>query len=87
MRIKAEGDYEGAYHLFETYGDPIDIEWRDQVVAALWKALDMPARVVPVNAFNREPVTDAGGKILDVKVVYPRTIEEAIFGTAGSDGK
>jgi|CXWL01.1.fsa_nt_gi dipeptidyl-peptidase-3 len=78
MRVKAEGDYDAAKKLFETYGDPINIAWRDQVVAR-HKALGLPTRLVPVNA-NLEPVRDASGAITDVAVRYPATIEEALLG-------
>ena len=78
MRVKAEGDYDAAKKLFETYGDPINIPWRDQVVAR-HKALGLPTRLMPVNA-SLEPVRDASGAISDVAVRYPATIEESLLG-------
>ena len=69
QRIKAEGDYEGARKLFDTYGVKLDTKLRDEVIARVEK-LNPPAYsgfVMP----KLTPVTDASGEITDVKISYP----------------
>lgn len=68
QRIKSEGDLGAAKTLIDTYGFKIDIALRDEVLARMEK-LDRAVYtgfVMP----KLEPVTDAKGKITDVKVVY-----------------
>ncbi len=69
MRIKAEGDYEAAKKLIDTYALKVDIELRDEVQERAAK-LDLPSYtgfVMP----KLEPVMDPEAKIIDVKVSYP----------------
>ena len=69
QRIKSEGDYAAARELFETYGVHFDPEMRDEVVARVdhLKLSSYTGFVMP----KLEPVTDAKGKITDVKISYP----------------
>jgi dipeptidyl-peptidase-3 len=70
QRIKSEGDYAAAKTLFETHGIHFDPKLRDQVVERVTK-LNLPSYtgfVMP----KLTPVTDAGGKITDVKISYPQ---------------
>jgi dipeptidyl-peptidase-3 len=72
QRIKSEGLYEEARTLFETYGVHFDPTLRDEVVARV-EALDLPAYtgfVMP----RLEPVHDAEGSIVDVRVSYPQDL-------------
>jgi dipeptidyl-peptidase-3 len=72
QRIKAEGDYEAAKELVETYGVHFDPELRDEVVLRV-ERLDLPSYtgfVMP----RLEPVTDAAGTIIDVIVSYPQDL-------------
>ena len=70
QRIKAEGDYEAAKKLFETYGVHFDAKLRDEVVARVEQLEDAVLhRVRP--AAGSKPVTGADGKITDVKISYP----------------
>jgi dipeptidyl-peptidase-3 len=69
MRIKAEGDYNSARTLIDTYGIKINAEWRDQIQTR-YKALNIPvytAYVMPELVL----VKDEKGNIIDVKVTYP----------------
>jgi dipeptidyl-peptidase-3 len=69
QRIKSEGDYAAAKELFETYGVHFDPDMRDEVVARV-DHLKLPSYtgfVMP----KLEPVTDASGGIIDVKISYP----------------
>ena len=70
MRIKAEGDYQEAKSLVETFGVKINTEWRDQVMKRA-QAIDLPdhyALVMP----SLSLVKDENGKITDVKISYPQ---------------
>src|SRR6185436_5353344 len=69
QRIKAEGDYEAAKKLFETYGVHFDARLRDEVVARVEK-LNMPSYTGFVQP-RLEAVKGKDGKITDVKVSYP----------------
>ena len=69
MRIKAEGDKEGAKKLIDTYGLKIDTALRDEVLERI-KHLDVASYsgfVMP----EYELVKDASGAITDVSVTYP----------------
>jgi dipeptidyl-peptidase-3 len=69
QRIKAEGDYPAARHLFETYGVHFDPKLRDEVVARVDR-LNLPSYtgfVMP----KLEPVRDASGALVDVAISYP----------------
>jgi dipeptidyl-peptidase-3 len=69
QRIKAEGDYQAAKKLFETYGVHFDARLRDEVVARVDR-LKMPSYTGFVQP-RLEPVKGADGKISDVKISYP----------------
>ncbi len=77
MTIKAEGDYAGAKELFDTYGDPINQEWRADVVSRYQK-LQLPASYTPISP-QLTPVRDSSGKIVDVQVLYPESAETALL--------
>ena len=72
MRIKAEGDYEGAKALIGKYGIHFNTDWRDQVVAR-YKKLDLPTFWTGINA-DLIPHYGPGGKIDEVEIRYPRDI-------------
>ena len=69
QRIKAEGDYEAAKALFETYGVHFDPALRDEVVARVDR-LQMPSYTGFVQP-RLEAVRNAGGEITDVRISYP----------------
>jgi len=69
QRIKAEGDYEAAKALFETHGVHFDPALRDEIVARVDR-LQMPSYTGFVQP-RLEPVRDASGHIVDVKISYP----------------
>jgi dipeptidyl-peptidase III len=72
QRIKAEGDYEAAKKLFETYGVHFDPTLRDETVARVEK-LNLSSYtgfVMP----KLTPVMGPGGTITDVKISYPRDL-------------
>ena len=77
MRVKAEGDLQGAKKLIDTYGLKIDTKLRDEVLERI-KHLD----VASYNGFvmpHYEPVTDANGTITDIKVTYPQDLTEQML--------
>jgi dipeptidyl-peptidase-3 len=72
QRIKSEGDAAAAGKLFDTYGIHFDPKLRDEVVRRV-DALKLPSYtgfVMP----KLTPVTDASGKITDVKISYPQDL-------------
>jgi dipeptidyl-peptidase-3 len=70
MRIKAEGDYEGAKALIEKYGVHFDPALRDQVVARYAK-LDLPAYWAGIDP-ELSATFDDKGNVTSVKMTYPR---------------
>lgn len=72
MRIKAEGDYEGAKALITKYGIRFNTAWRDQVVER-YKQLDLPTFWSGINS-NLVPHFGPNGRIDDVEIAYPRDI-------------
>jgi dipeptidyl-peptidase-3 len=77
QRIKAQGDYEAARQLFETYGIHFDPQLRDEVVARVEK-LNLPSYtgfVMP----KLEPVRGADGAIEDVTISYPRSLTQQML--------
>jgi dipeptidyl-peptidase-3 len=72
QRIKAEGDYEAARALVETYGVSVDPALRDEVVARVDR-LDLPSYTAFVMP-RLEPVYDEDGAIADVTITYPRDL-------------
>ncbi len=69
QRIKAEGDYEAARHLFETYGVHFDPALRDEIVARV-DHLKMPSYTGFVQP-RLEAIRDSECRITDVKISYP----------------
>ena len=69
QRIKAEGDYEAARALVETYGVYFDSALRDEIVARV-ERLQLPSYTAFVMP-RLEPVLDAGGAPVDVRLSYP----------------
>jgi dipeptidyl-peptidase-3 len=69
QRIKAEGDYEAAKFLFETYGVHFDPKLRDEVVARV-ERLNMPSYTGFVQP-RLEPIMAPDGTITDVTISYP----------------
>jgi dipeptidyl-peptidase-3 len=77
QRIKAEGDYEAARRLFDSYGVHFDPKLRDEVVARV-ETLHLPSYtgfVMP----RLEPVTNAAGEITDVKISYPQDLTKQML--------
>ena len=69
QRIKAEGDYDAARLLFETYGVHFDPQLRDEVVARV-ERLQMPSYTGFVQP-RLELVKDGAGQVIDVAITYP----------------
>ena len=69
QRIKAEGDYDAARALFETYGVHFDPALRDEIVERV-EHLNMPSYTGFVQP-RLEPVLDDDGRVTDVKISYP----------------
>jgi dipeptidyl-peptidase-3 len=69
QRIKAEGDYDAAKALFDTYGVHFDPALRDEVVARVDR-LQMPSYTGFVQP-RLEAVRDGQGDITDVQISYP----------------
>jgi dipeptidyl-peptidase-3 len=72
QRIKAEGDYDAARTLFETYGIHFDPALRDEVVERV-DAIGLPSYSGFVQP-RLEPVLDANGAITDVTISYPQDL-------------
>jgi dipeptidyl-peptidase III len=82
QRIKSEGDAAGAAKLFDTYGIHFDAKQRDEVVKRV-DALNLPSYtgfVMP----KLTPVTDASGKITDVKISYPQDLTTQMLEYSGA---
>ena len=69
QHIKAQGDYEAARALFETYGVHFEPELRDEVVARVDR-LNMPSYTAFVQPRLEAVMTD-DGTIADVRISYP----------------
>ena len=69
QRIKAEGDYQAARALFETYGVHFDPALRDEVVARVDR-LHMPSYTGFVQP-RLEAVRNGSGEMTDVRISYP----------------
>jgi dipeptidyl-peptidase-3 len=69
QRIKAEGDYAAAAALFEAYGAHFDPALRDEIIART-DALDLAAYTGFVQP-KLEPIRDASGALIDVRMSYP----------------
>jgi len=69
QRIKAEGDYDAAKALFETYGVHFDPALRDEIVERVDR-LKMPSYTGFVQP-RLEAVRNGQGEIIDVQISYP----------------
>ncbi|MFC2169565.1 peptidase M49 [Acidobacteriota bacterium] len=85
MRIKAEGDYEAAKELVNTYAIKIDPALRDEVVKRCQQIQypDFVAFVVPELNLARDP----NGEIIDVEISYPQDLVEQQLRWAGKKTK
>ena len=81
QRIKSEGDYAAARNLFESYGIHFDPARRDEVVARVDR-LNLPSYTAFVQP-RLEPVTHADGHIIDVRISYPRDLEDQMLEYSG----
>ena len=69
QRIKAEGDYDAARGLFDTYGVHFDAALRDEIVDRV-EHLNMPSYTGFVQP-RLDVVADEDGQITDVRISYP----------------
>jgi dipeptidyl-peptidase III len=81
QRIKAEGDYDAAVKLFETYGVYFDARLRDEVVARVDR-LKMPSYTGFVQP-RLETIKSADGTISDVKITYPMDLTTQMLEYSG----
>ena len=81
QRIKAEGDYEAAVKLFETYGVHFDARLRDEVVARVDR-LKMPSYTGFVQP-RLTATTSANGQVTDVKISYPMDLATQMLEYSG----
>ena len=81
QRIKAEGDYEAAKKLFETYGVHFDGRLRDEIVARV-EHLSLPSYTGFVQP-RLTPITGADGRITDVKISYPMDLTAQMLEYSG----
>jgi dipeptidyl-peptidase-3 len=81
QRVKSEGDHAGARALVETHGVHFDPKLRDEVVARV-EALQLPSYtgfVMP----KLEAMTDARGRIEDVRISYPQDLTAQMLEYSG----
>jgi len=81
QRIKAEGDYEAAKELIETYGVHFDPELRDEVVRRV-ERLDLPSYTAFVMP-KLEPVVGEDHMIVDVQISYPQDLTTQMLEYSG----
>ncbi len=81
QRIKSEGDYEAAHALLERHGVHIEPALRDEVVSRVDR-LKLPSYTGFVQP-RLEAVTDASGRISDVRVTYPMDLERQMLEYSG----
>ena len=81
QRIKAEGDYEAAIKMFETYGVHFDARLRDEVVARVDR-LKMPSYTGFVQP-RLTATTAADGRVTDVKISYPMDLATQMLEYSG----
>jgi dipeptidyl-peptidase-3 len=81
QRIKAEGDYDAAKALFETYGVHFDGRIRDEVVARVDR-LKMPSYTGFVQP-RLEAIKSADGRVTDVKITYPMDLTTQMLEYSG----
>ncbi len=81
QRLKSTGDYDGTKKLFDAFGVKFDPKLRDEVIAR-YAQLDVPAYtgfLMP----RLQPMKDAAGKTVDVKISYPLSIEQQMLEWSG----
>jgi dipeptidyl-peptidase III len=81
QRIKAEGDYDAAIKLFDTYGVHFDARLRDEVVARVDR-LKMPS----YTGFVQPRLTatkSADGQVTDVTITYPMDLATQMLEFSG----
>jgi dipeptidyl-peptidase-3 len=81
QRIKSEGDYPAARALFEARGIHFDPALRDEVVARVDR-LNLPSYTGFVQP-RLEPVKNASGEIVDVRISYPQDLETQMLEYSG----
>jgi len=81
QRIKSEGDYAAAGALFERYGIHFEPALRDEVVARVDR-LNLPSYTGFVQP-RLDAVTDAAGRITDVRISYPCDLERQMLEYSG----
>ena len=81
QRIKAEGDYEAAKALFDTYGVHFDPALRDEVVARVDR-LQMPSYTGFVQP-RLEAVRNGQGEVTDVQISYPLDLTKQMLEYSG----
>jgi dipeptidyl-peptidase III len=81
QRIKAEGDYEAAKALFDTYGIHFEAALRDEIVARV-DHLNMPSYTGFVQP-RLEPVKGPDGTITDVTISYPLDLKTQMLEYSG----
>jgi dipeptidyl-peptidase-3 len=82
QRIKSEGNAAGAATLFDTHGIHFDANVRDEVVKRV-DALKLPSYTGYVQP-KLTPVTDANGKITDVRISYPQDLTAQMLEYSGA---
>jgi dipeptidyl-peptidase-3 len=81
QRIKAEGDYDAAKALFDTYGVHFDPALRDEIVERVDR-LNMPSYTGFVQP-RLEAVLDSAGAIVDVQISYPLDLRAQMLEYSG----
>jgi len=81
QRIKSTGDYAGAKALFDEHGLKFDPALRDEVVKR-YEALGVPSYIGYVMP-RLTPVQDKKGKIVDVAISYPMSLEQQMLEWSG----
>lgn len=80
--IKSEGDYGRAAALIATYGTTFDAGLRDEIVAR-GDRHHLPSYTAFVQP-RLEPVLDAAGQIVDVRISYPQHLEQQMLEYSGA---
>ena len=81
QRIKAEGDYDAAKRLFETYGVHFEAALRDEVVRRV-ERLNMPSYTGFVQP-RLDAVHGGDGTITDVRISYPMDLATQMLEYSG----
>jgi dipeptidyl-peptidase-3 len=81
QRIKSEGDAAAAAKLFDTHGIHFDPKLRDEIVKRV-DSLKLPSYTGFVQP-KLTPVTDASGKVTDVKISYPQDLTAQMLEYSG----